>query len=92
MSKFRHGPSFDLADALAREIEVFADLFEGARLAAVEAKAQLQDLALTLVEWSKEAVDFVGQQRGCGSLERRFGTTILDHVAEFGITVLTKRL
>ena len=41
---------FDLADALAGDAELPADLFEGARLLAVKAETQLDDLALTVRE------------------------------------------
>ena len=36
VSEFRHGPCFDLANALTGEVEVLANLFEGARLATIE--------------------------------------------------------
>ena len=45
-----HGPGLDLADALTGEIEALAHLFEGAGLTSVESEAELQDLALALVE------------------------------------------
>ena len=38
---------FDLADALARDVELLADLFERAGTAVLDAEAQLQDLPLT---------------------------------------------
>ena len=46
MAQLAHRPRLDLADALTREVEVLADLFERARLAAVETEAELQDLDL----------------------------------------------
>src|SRR3546814_14701077 len=54
VAELRHGTGFDLADALAGEVEVLPDLFEGAGLATVEAEAQLQDLALAVVEGGEE--------------------------------------
>src|SRR2546423_11851401 len=41
MAQLRHRPRFDLADALPREVEVLADLFQRARLPPIEAEAQL---------------------------------------------------
>src|SRR4029077_10551469 len=64
VAQLRHRPCLDLADPLTGEVEVLAHLFEGAGLAAVEAEAQLQDLALALVERSEQASDLFGQQRG----------------------------
>ena len=60
--QLRHGTGFDLANALAGEVEVLADLFERARLATVETEAQLEDLAFALVERGEQAGDLVGQQ------------------------------
>ena len=71
---------------------MLADLFERARLAAVETEAQLQDLALALVERRQQAGDLLGQQRGGGDLERRLGRTVLDDVTELGVAVLAQRL
>ena len=71
---------------------MLADLFEGARLAAVEAEAQLQDLALALVERREQAGDLVGQQRRGRHLERRLGRAVLDDVTELGVAVFAQRL
>ena len=64
VTQLAHRPGLDLADALPGEVEVLADLFERARLAAVETEAQREDLALTLVERGEQLLDLVGQQRG----------------------------
>ena len=73
MSQFAHGASLNLADALTGEIEVFSNLFEGARFTPVKTEAQLEDLSLTIIERSKQTVDLVRQQRRGGNLERAFG-------------------
>src|SRR3954454_3022249 len=52
----------DLADALPRQLEHLTDLVEGARLAAVEAVAQLEDLALAVVERREELLDLLAHQ------------------------------
>src|SRR3546814_11308880 len=81
-----------MADALAGEVEVLPDLFEGAGLATVEAEAQLQDLALAVVEGGEEPVDLLGQQRGGGDLEGGLGGAVLDDVAQLGVAVFAPRL
>ena len=68
------------------------DLFERARLAAVETEAQLQDLPLALVERRQQSGDLLGQERGGGHLERRLGRTVFDDVTEFGIAVFAQWL
>ena len=45
VTQLRHRLGFDLADALAGQVELLADLFERPRLAAVEAEAQRDDRA-----------------------------------------------
>jgi hypothetical protein len=50
VAQLGHGPRFDLAYPLSGEVEVGADIVEGAGLAAVESETQPKDLALALVE------------------------------------------
>ena len=50
------------------------DLFERARLAAVETEAELQDLALSLVERGEQASNFLGEERRGRNFEGRVGT------------------
>ena len=52
MTQFRQGLRFDLADALARDTEFLANLFQGSRLAIDQAK----DLATEGVSKVSEAV------------------------------------
>src|SRR5690349_12888715 len=92
VAELRHRARLDLADALAREVEELADLFEGSGFAAVEPEAQGQDLTLALVERGEQLLDLVGQQCGGCDLERRLRRAILDDVAELGVAVLTERL
>ena len=70
MPELRHRSRFDLTDALAGQVEVLTDLFQGARLATVQAEAELEDLALTLFEWSEQAADLIGEERNGSCLER----------------------
>ena len=71
---------------------MLADLFERPGLAAVEPEAQLEDLALPLVEGAEQAGDLLGEQRGGRHLEGRLGGAVLDDVAQLGIAVLAQRL
>ena len=50
MAQLREGLALDLADALARDAELAADLLERARVAVEQAEAELDDLLLTLGE------------------------------------------
>ncbi len=71
---------------------MLADLFQSARLAAVETEAQLEDLPLALVEWRQQTSDLLREQSGGGDLERGLGRTVFDHISQFGVTVLAQRL
>ena len=71
MAQLAHRARFDLTNALAGEVESFADFFEGARLTAIETEAQSQDLSLTRVERGKQSIDFFGQEGGGCNFERR---------------------
>ena len=50
MAKLRHRSGLDLTNALASEVEVLADLLQRAGFSAIESEAELEDLALALVE------------------------------------------
>ena len=63
VAELAHRTRLDLADALAGEVEVLADLFERAGLAPVESEPQSQDLTLALVERSEQLLDLVGEHR-----------------------------
>ena len=92
VTQLGHRPSLDLADALTGEVEVLAHLLERAGLAAVEAEAEAEDLALPLVERGEQAGDLLGEQCGGGHLEGGLGRAVLDDVTQLGVAVLTERL
>src|SRR5215218_6488802 len=92
VAQLRHGPRLDLADPLAGEVEVLANLFESAGLAPVEPEAELQDLPLAIVERGQEPVDLLGQEGRGRHLERRLRRAVLHHVAQLGVAVLAQRL
>ncbi len=70
MAQLAHCARFDLANALAGEVEVFADFFERAGFATIEAETKFQNFAFALVERSEEALNLFGQQRSGRDLER----------------------
>src|SRR5215831_9499402 len=57
------GVGLDLAHALARDAELLADLLERGRLAAAEAEAQRDDVALALWQLRDRAANRVGAHR-----------------------------
>ncbi len=87
VTQLRHRPGFDLTDAFPGEVEVLADLFERARLAAVETEPQREDLALALVERCEELFDLGRQECSGRDLERRLDRTVFDDIAELGVAV-----
>src|SRR5436190_18278296 len=82
----------DLTDALARHAEGAADLFERARLLALEAEAELDHLALSLRERLQRLLDVLTAERQRGLLVGRLGQLVLDEVAELRLLLLADRL
>src|SRR5262245_11050997 len=81
----------DLADALAGDAELLADLLERAHLAVVEPEAQAHDLPLPVVELLERLDDRLGEQRAGGGGGRGDGGGILDEVAEEAVVLLPYR-
>jgi hypothetical protein len=50
----------DLTDPLTGEVELHSHLLEGARLSAVQAETETENLAFTFVQHHKEACDLRG--------------------------------
>src|SRR5438128_593188 len=91
MLQLAHGLGFDLADALARNLENPADLFERVGIAVSQAVTQADDFALSVSKGLEQALDFVLEHglRGRGyRAERAF---ILDEFTEAAILALTHR-
>ena len=83
MTEFRHRTRFDLADPLSGQREEGADLFERARLAPVEAEAQLENLSFALVERFEEMGD-LGPQHGRERCRFDVDVGVADEAAELG--------
>ena len=87
MTQLRHRPGLDLTNALTGEIEVL-DLFERARLAAVETEAELQDLALRSSSGASRRAISSRRSAVAAASKGGVGTAVLDHITEFGVAVL----
>src|SRR6059058_5468376 len=88
---FAEGFGFDLANAFARDPELFADFFEGAGIAVAQAEAQFENFALALIETSKHVAEFVFEQSETGDLGGAFGAFVLDEIAEVSLIAVADR-
>src|SRR6478735_2888992 len=81
----------DLADPLAGDVELLADLLEGPGTPVLEAEAELEHAPLATGQRVEDGLDLLLEQL----VRRRFGGSqrppILDEVAEVGILLLTDR-
>src|SRR3954454_19220034 len=87
-AELRHRLRLDLADPLPREAEALADLLEGAGLAAVEAEAEPQDLALALVEGPEQALAPAAHRRRHSGIDGGERVGVADAVGQLGVAVL----
>src|SRR5947207_1341314 len=81
----------DLADALAGDAELDADLFERAVAAIFQPIAQLNDLALALGQLLQYLFDLLAQHRGSGGIGRRRDSVVLDEIAHATLALLAHR-
>src|SRR5450830_217128 len=81
----------DLADALAGDAELLADFLEGARMLALEAETQLDDLALAVRERAQDEVELFFLHDLADGLDRDRGFLVLDEVAELRVFFLADR-
>src|SRR4051794_434081 len=70
MAEFGEGLRFDLADPLAGDAELLADLLQRLRLTAVEPEAQADDLLLALGQLAEHLTDRRGQHGSGGGVGR----------------------
>src|SRR6266567_8932787 len=91
MAQLAQGLSFDLANAFAGHMELFAHLFQGTAAAIIQAKAQLQHLALALGQAIEHILHLLFEQLMAGGIRRRQGRVILDEIAEMTIIFLADR-
>ena len=81
----------DLADPLAGDAELAADLLERLGLAAVEAEAQPHDLLLALGQLAEHVADGLRQHHPRRRVGGAVGRGVLDEVAEVGLVLLADR-
>src|SRR5659263_559882 len=81
----------DLADALARDAELLPDLFEGARVAARAAEAQLDDAALALREQLQHADELLALHDVVDLFDRRGGILVFDEVDQQRVALVADR-
>src|SRR5579863_4378217 len=88
MAQFAQGLGFDLPDAFASHFELFAHLFERAAAAVVEAKTQLQYLALAVGETAKYVFHLLLEQLMAGRIRWRQRRLVLDEIAQVAVVFL----
>src|SRR5215212_3621704 len=83
--------ALELADALARQVELVADRLERPRLA-LEPEPQLEDPPLALGERVECLADVLAAQRLLGLVERVDGVAVGEQVAQLALVVGADRL
>jgi len=81
----------DLADPLARDAELLADLFKSPDASVVEPKSQAHDLLLAIVQLLQRLLDCLAQQPARSGGRRSDGARIFDEVAEEAVVFLPYR-
>src|SRR5262245_14722275 len=81
----------DLADALARHLEVLTDLLEGVVALLADAEAHPEDLLLARRQRLEHLPGLLGQVHVDDRLGRRDDALVLDEVAEMRIFFLSDR-
>ena len=88
MAQLAQGLGFDLADPLARDVELLADLLERVRLAVDQTKAHAQHLLLPRRQRGQDFLELLAQQGIGGLLRRLRRLVVLDEVAEMAVFLL----
>jgi hypothetical protein len=84
-------PWLDLADALAGDGEVLADLLEGVVAGLADAEAHAQDLLLARGERGEDSPGLVGEVHVDDRVRGRDHVLVLDEVAEMRVLFLADR-
>ena len=91
MAELAQGLRLDLADALTRDVELFADLLERAGAAVDDAEAQLEHLLLARGERVEHLHELLLEQREACRLARLGCVLVWDEVAQVGVLLLADR-
>ena len=82
MTQLAEGLGFDLADALARDLEGLADLFESVLGAVFEAEAHLDDALFARGQGTQDLRGVLLEVDADDSVRRGYGHAVFDEVAE----------
>src|SRR4051812_18225711 len=83
MPQFCQGNVLQLTNALARNAEIFADVFQSLRLSAVEAEPLKDDFFLAAIEHCDQAIQFGPKVFVAQEFKRRLRFLISDNVSKF---------
>lgn len=89
MTELGQGLGLDLADTLARDAKLAADFLECTGMSVDKAKAQLDNLALTIGKRIEHLGELLLQHGEAGGIGRNDSLGVLDEVAQLGILFLT---
>ena len=82
MAQFAQGFRFDLANALARDVELFADFFERVIGVEVDAEAHTQHFCFARCQLCEHCVRGLAQRLGGRLIDRRGDRGVFDEIAE----------
>src|SRR5205085_11457774 len=91
MAHFAQGLRFDLANALASDLELTAHFLEGPAVSINQSESLLQHLAFAVRESFQHILDFFLQQNDRSHVAGIFSAAILDEIAEVGLFALAYR-
>src|SRR5438067_1355646 len=91
VAELLEGAQLDLADALPCDVQARADLFEGSRVAVIQAEAHLQHVPLARRQLVQHLVDLLAADQVEGRLGGRGRRVGLDEVRELAVVFLPYR-
>src|SRR5687768_10790246 len=91
VAQLRERLALDLADPLAGDAELAADLLEGPGVAVGEAEPELDDLLLPLAQRVQDRLELLLQEDERRRVDGDDGLGVLDEVAEVGVLLLADR-
>ena len=88
MAELAQGLGLDLADTLARDVELLADLLQGPGPAVVQTEAQAQHLLLALREGPQDLVELLLEQGEGGGVRGDGHVVVLNEITEVAVLLL----
>jgi hypothetical protein len=89
MPHFAQGLCFDLADALASNLELSTYFFQRSAVAVDEAESLLEDLPFSVGERFQDILDLFLEQNDRSHVTRVLGASVLDEIAKVGFLALS---